>query len=91
MLLEPVRAIGAARGATAGQVALAWVQQRAQIRGLISVVPIPGTRRRDRVAENLQATRLILDEAELALLEPLAARVTGDRFTGMSRPAHTRG
>jgi aryl-alcohol dehydrogenase-like predicted oxidoreductase len=85
-----VRLIAAARGVTVGQVALAWVQQRADVHGLICVVPIPGTRRPDRVAENLQATRIVLTEAELAVLDPLGARVAGNRFTGMSRPAHTR-
>ncbi|MFB7496447.1 aldo/keto reductase [Streptomyces sp. NPDC056161] len=90
-LLEPVRAVAAAHEATLGQVALAWVQQRAEVHGLISVVPIPGTRKAGRVAENLRATRLTLSEAELAELEPLAARVVGDRFTGMSRPPAARG
>ncbi|MFF5859791.1 aldo/keto reductase [Streptomyces sp. NPDC012751] len=81
-LLEPVRAIAEAHGATPGQIALAWAQQRAAVDGL-TVVPIPGTRKPGRVAENVAATRITLTDAELALLEPIAARVAGDRYPDM--------
>ncbi|MFF4882960.1 aldo/keto reductase [Streptomyces nigra] len=82
-LLDPIRAIAQARGATPGQIALAWVQQRAAVYGL-PVVPIPGTRSPARVEENTAATRIELDAAELALLEPLADRVSGTRYADMS-------
>ncbi|MFE6762306.1 aldo/keto reductase [Streptomyces sp. NPDC057689] len=82
-LLEPVHKIAAAHGATAGQVALAWVQQRAQVHG-ITVVPIPGTRKSHRLLENVGATRLTLTDDELALLEPIAGQVAGDRYQDMS-------
>ncbi|MEW2425552.1 aldo/keto reductase [Streptomyces nigra] len=82
-LLDPIRAIAEARGATPGQIALAWVQQRAAVHGL-PVVPIPGTRSPARVEENTAATRIELDAAELALLEPLADRVSGTRYADMS-------
>ncbi|MFD7920492.1 aldo/keto reductase [Streptomyces sp. NPDC059740] len=82
-LLEPVRAVAQAHGATLGQVALAWVQQQAQVHGL-TVVPIPGTRRRTRVAENVGAVSLELSKEELDLLEPIAAKVAGDRYADMT-------
>ncbi|MFG2191468.1 aldo/keto reductase [Streptomyces sp. NPDC048639] len=82
-LLEPVRSIAEARRATTGQVALAWVQQQAEQHGL-TVVPIPGTRRRSRVEENTAATRLVLTDQELALLEPVAGKVAGGRYPDMS-------
>ncbi|MFF9204521.1 aldo/keto reductase [Streptomyces sp. NPDC014986] len=82
-LLEPVRAVAAAHGATPGQIALAWVQQRARVHGL-PVVPIPGTRRPARVEENTAATRITLTEEQLALLEPIAAKVAGTRYPDMS-------
>ncbi|MFB7271171.1 aldo/keto reductase [Streptomyces sp. NPDC056244] len=82
-LLEPVRKIAAARDATPGQVALAWVQQRAAVYGL-PVVPIPGTRRRSRVEENVAATRLVLSEDELRSLEPIAGQVAGGRYADMA-------
>ena len=88
-LLEPVHKIAAAHGATAAQVALAWVQQRAQVHGL-TVVPIPGTRKRSRLLENVAATRLTLTGEELERLEPIAGRVAGDRYPDMSSTAAAR-
>ncbi|MGW1378946.1 aldo/keto reductase [Streptomyces sp. NPDC002446] len=82
-LLEPIRKIAEDRGATPGQIALAWVQQQAAAYGL-AVVPIPGTRRRTRVEENTAATRIHLTEQELALLEPIAGQVAGARYADMS-------
>ncbi|MER5550930.1 aldo/keto reductase [Streptomyces sp. NPDC002793] len=88
-LMEPVHKIAAAHGATAAQVALAWVQQRAEVHGL-TVVPIPGTRRRSRLLENLGATRLTLTPQELEVLEPIAGQVAGDRYPDMSNTATAR-
>lgn len=82
-LVAAVGEVAAARQATAAQVALAWVQQRAAVWGL-PVVPIPGTRKRTRLEENLAATRIELSEDELARLEPLAERVAGQRYADMS-------
>lgn len=82
-LLEPVRAVADAHGASLGQVALAWAQQRAAVHGL-TVVPIPGTTKAKRVAENAAATRIVLSDAELDLLEPIAAKVAGDRYADMT-------
>ncbi|GGZ74283.1 aldo/keto reductase [Streptomyces echinoruber] len=82
-LLEPVRAVAKAHDATPGQIALAWVQQRAAVHGL-PVVPIPGTRKPSRVEENVAATRIELTEEELALLEPIAGQVAGDRYADMT-------
>ncbi|MET9922948.1 aldo/keto reductase [Streptomyces sp. NPDC006435] len=88
-LLEPVHEIAAAHGASAAQVALAWVQQRARVHGL-AVVPIPGTRRSSRLLENVAATRLVLTDEELALLEPIAGQVAGARYPDMSSTAAAR-
>ncbi|MFE5089535.1 aldo/keto reductase [Streptomyces sp. NPDC056638] len=88
-LLEPVHKIAAAHGASAAQVALAWVQQRAQVHGL-TVVPIPGTRRSSRLLENVAATRLTLTDQDLALLEPIEGQVAGDRYPDMSSTSAAR-
>ncbi|MET8470917.1 aldo/keto reductase [Streptomyces sp. NPDC006422] len=88
-LLEPIRQIADARGASLGQIALAWVQQQARTFGL-AVVPIPGTRKRTRVEENTAATRIELTDEELALLEPIASKVSGDRYTDMTFTAEGR-
>ncbi|MER5730078.1 aldo/keto reductase [Streptomyces sp. NPDC002138] len=88
-LLAPVREIAAAHGATPAQIALAWVQQRSAVHGL-TVVPIPGTRKRTRLTENTAATRITLTPAELALLEPIASHVAGDRYPDMSSTSKSR-
>ncbi|MFH8683097.1 aldo/keto reductase [Streptomyces lydicus] len=88
-LLAPLHRIAAEHGATTAQIALAWVQQRAQVHGL-TVVPIPGTRKRSRLVENAAATRITLTAGELALLEPLAGRVAGDRYADMSLTSAAR-
>ncbi|MEU1253797.1 aldo/keto reductase [Streptomyces chartreusis] len=81
-LLDPIRTVAEAHGATLGQIALAWVQQRASVHGL-PIIPIPGTRKPSRVEENTAATRIVLTEEELALLEPIASKVSGDRYADM--------
>ena len=76
-LVDHVRALADARGATAGQVALAWLLAQRPW-----VVPIPGTRRLERVEENAAATAVALSADERADLDALAARVGvhGNRY-----------
>jgi aryl-alcohol dehydrogenase-like predicted oxidoreductase len=76
-LIDHVRALAAARGATPAQVALAWLLAQHP-----SVVPIPGTRRRERVDENASATSVALSADDLADLNTLIDRigVAGDRY-----------
>ncbi|MFI5679427.1 aldo/keto reductase [Streptomyces cellulosae] len=81
-LLEPVRTVAESHGVSPGQVALAWVQQQTAVHGL-PVVPIPGTRKVSRIEENTAATKVELTEKDLALLEPIAAQVAGDRYPDM--------
>ncbi|MFF4346458.1 aldo/keto reductase [Streptomyces sp. NPDC001530] len=82
-LLDPVRSVADAHGATLGQIALAWAQQRATVHGL-PVVPIPGTTKRTRVEENTAATRIVLTKEDLDLLEPIASKVAGNRYADMT-------
>ncbi len=79
-LVDHVTALAHARGATPGQVALAWLL--AQHR---QIVPIPGTRRRERLAENTAATQVALSADEIADLDALAARlgVHGNRYNDL--------
>lgn len=81
-LLDPIRTVAEAHGASLGQIALAWAQQQADVHGL-TVVPIPGTTKSSRVEENVGATGIVLTETELALLEPIAGKVAGDRYADM--------
>jgi aryl-alcohol dehydrogenase-like predicted oxidoreductase len=75
-LLEPLKKIAADHGATLAQVALAWLIGQSGKLG-VPVVPIPGTKRPARVAENAGAVDLVLSEAELESLEPIAGQVSG--------------
>jgi aryl-alcohol dehydrogenase-like predicted oxidoreductase len=82
-LVEHVTDLARAKDATPGQIALAWLlAQRPWI------VPIPGTRRLERVEENAAATHVPLSADELADLDELATRigVEGNRYNeqGMS-------
>lgn len=88
-LLAPLHAMAAERGATTAQIALAWLHQRSEVHGL-TVVPIPGTRKRSRLLENAGATRIRLTDAELAALEPIAGQVAGERYADMSLTSAAR-
>ncbi|MGW1606268.1 aldo/keto reductase [Streptomyces eurythermus] len=76
-LVDHVATLAQAKGATPGQVALAWLLAQHP-----SIVPIPGTRRLSRVEENTGATHLPLSADELADLNKLTGRigVQGDRY-----------
>ena len=76
-LVDHVRALAETKDATPGQVALAWLL--AQQPG---VVPIPGTRRLERVEENAAATTVPLSADDVADLDALAASVgvRGNRY-----------
>jgi aryl-alcohol dehydrogenase-like predicted oxidoreductase len=50
----------------------------------LPVIPIPGTRKPTRVEENTGATRIVLTQDELSLLEPIAGKVAGDRYADMT-------
>lgn len=62
-LLTSLEVIASAHNATAAQVALAWLLAQGP-----DIVPIPGTKRRRYLEENLAATNLQLSAAELAQL-----------------------
>ncbi|MEA5362614.1 aldo/keto reductase [Amycolatopsis sp., V23-08] len=78
-LVETIRAVGSARGATPAQVALAWVRAQADRLG-VPVVPIPGTKRVKWLEQNAAAVDLTLTPDDLAALDPLAGRVEGARY-----------
>ncbi len=74
---DAVRALAAARGATAAQVSLAWLLQLGD-----DVVPIPGTKRRAYLEENVAAAELALTPVEIARLNAVATEtgVAGQRY-----------
>ncbi len=72
-----VRDLAARKGATPGQIALAWLLHQGE-----DVVPIPGTKRRRYLEENVGAASIVLSAGELAELEVAlgAGRVAGPRY-----------
>ena len=68
----------AGQAATPAQVALAWLFAQGRKRGL-AVVPIPGTRKADRIDENLGALTLDFTAAQLEKLDAAADAVVGSR------------
>ncbi|MFZ3083820.1 aldo/keto reductase [Rhodoferax ferrireducens] len=63
-LVDAVKQLAAARGVTASQVALAWVLAQGE-----DIIPIPGTKRRTYLDQNIAALDVVLSAAELAELD----------------------
>jgi aryl-alcohol dehydrogenase-like predicted oxidoreductase len=76
-LLAQLETIAEGRGVTAAQLAIAWVASRGE-----DIIPLIGTKRRDRLAEALAALDLPLSQDELAVIEAAvpATAVAGDRY-----------
>jgi aryl-alcohol dehydrogenase-like predicted oxidoreductase len=70
-LVEQIRELAAGHQATPGQVALAWLLQQGD-----DVVPIPGTKRRRWLDENVAATEIHLDPETVAALNAMTAAGT---------------
>jgi aryl-alcohol dehydrogenase-like predicted oxidoreductase len=80
-IVERVREIADENGATSAQIALAWVHHRGE-----DIVPIPGTKRRRYLEENVAATEISLSEDDLRRLDEAAppGATAGDRYPDMS-------
>jgi aryl-alcohol dehydrogenase-like predicted oxidoreductase len=86
--LELVRRItesAAARGVTPAQLALAWLLSRGD-----EVLPIPGTRRVERLEENAAAAAIQLDAAEAQALAERLPEAQGSRYPAASMAAVNR-
>jgi aryl-alcohol dehydrogenase-like predicted oxidoreductase len=77
-IVERIEAVAAAKGATPAQVALAWVHAQGE-----DVVPIPGTKRRRYLEENVAAVDIRLEAEDIARLEE-AGGAHGERYADMS-------
>lgn len=76
-LVAQVSSIAASMDATPGQVALAWLLAQGD-----DVIPIPGTKRRSYLEENVGAVSLSLSAEQLAALSAL--QPAGDRYPDMA-------
>ncbi|MDR7166699.1 aryl-alcohol dehydrogenase-like predicted oxidoreductase [Nocardia kruczakiae] len=79
-VVAELRAMAEEKGVTAGQLALAWVQSRGD-----DVVPIPGTKRRAYLEQNVAATEIELSAEDLARIE---AAAPAEAFAGARYPEH---
>jgi len=75
-IVDVVKRVADRRTATPAQIALAWVLAQGD-----DVVPIPGTKRRTYLEDNLGAERVTLDATDLRELGELSALVAGGRYT----------
>jgi len=75
-LVGAIERSAAALGVSAAQLALGWLATKAHAMG-VQCVPIPGTRKRARLEENVAAAAIRLDDDVMEELEPLAAAVRG--------------
>jgi aryl-alcohol dehydrogenase-like predicted oxidoreductase len=76
-LVDELKHLAQSKGCTPAQLALAWVLTRGK-----HVVPIPGTKRRERLEENLGALQVELSAAELAAIDAIfpTEAVAGPRY-----------
>ena len=80
-VVERVKQIAAEKGVTPSQLALAWVLARGE-----DIVPIPGTKRRKYLEENVAAVKIRLTLSDLNSIEEVAPKgfAMGDRYPDMS-------
>ncbi|WP_439852947.1 aldo/keto reductase [Pseudomonas syringae] len=79
LLVEKVKALAAAKGVSASQLALAWVLAQGS-----DIIPIPGTKQRKYLESNVAAATLTLSLDELAQLDaifPSRGGAAGQRYT----------
>jgi aryl-alcohol dehydrogenase-like predicted oxidoreductase len=74
-LVARVEALARKKRCTPAQLALAWLLSRGQ-----DVVPIPGSTRSERVAENAAAVGIVLSKDDLDALDPVGVSVAGERY-----------
>jgi len=77
-IVDVVEAVAADRDVTPGQVALAWVHAQGE-----DLAPIPGTKRRTYLEENVAALELELTPADLARIDEVG-QGHGDRYADMT-------
>src|SRR3954464_10404922 len=80
-MVDAVRAIADEKGVTAGQLALAWVHAQGD-----DVFPIPGTKRRSYLEENVAALEITLSDDDMKRLDEILppGAAAGDRYPDMS-------
>ncbi len=75
-LVRVIEGLAADKGVTPAQLALAWVMAQGD-----HIVPIPGTRRRSRLDENLAAAEIVLTPEDAAHITAALPHAAGDRYS----------
>ena len=77
-LVDKVSDMARQRGYTPAQLALAWVLAQGE-----HIAPIPGTKKRSRLEENLRAVEISLSADEMAQIDDISPRgaAAGERYT----------
>src|SRR3954470_16093655 len=80
-LVERVKEIASEKDVTPGQLAIAWLLHQGE-----DIVPIPGTKRRKYLEENVAAAEVSLSDEELSRIDEAApmGAASGDRYPDMS-------
>ena len=74
-IVSELRYLAVEREVTAGQLALAWLHHQGN-----DVVPIPGTKRRKYLEENVESVHIELSTEELERIGAVAGKVAGERY-----------
>jgi aryl-alcohol dehydrogenase-like predicted oxidoreductase len=79
--VDRVKEIAATKQVTPAQLALAWLLAQGE-----GIVPIPGTKRRKNLEENVAATGMVLRREDLQRIEEAAPKgaASGERYEDMS-------
>lgn len=80
-VVKKIEYLAKEKKATPAQVALAWVMTQGE-----DIVPIPGTKRRDRLDENVGSLKITLSKSELEMIDVALPRgqASGNRYADMS-------
>jgi aryl-alcohol dehydrogenase-like predicted oxidoreductase len=81
-LVARIEELASEKGVTPAQLALAWVLHQGD-----DVVPIPGTKRRERLEENVAAAEVSLSEDELAAIADALPEPAGMRYPERMMPS----
>jgi aryl-alcohol dehydrogenase-like predicted oxidoreductase len=84
--VEAMKALATKKGVTPGQLALAWLLDRGN-----DIVPIPGTKRRTYLRENVASTKITLTSEDRKYLEESLPPVSGNRYSDQAMKLIDRG
>jgi aryl-alcohol dehydrogenase-like predicted oxidoreductase len=74
-LVTRIEELAADKAVTPAQLGLAWVLAQGE-----DIIPIPGTKRRERLEENAAAADVVLDDDELCAIADALPQPAGDRY-----------